>query len=167
MADRESTPNVTTIQLAWAAGFLEGEGSFGCHGGTPRVSAGQVQREPIDRLTQMFGGHVWERAPIGMGTKPCWIWALNKQKSAGVMMTLYSFMSPKRQEEIRNALAMWRAARSLQPHNSPVCPRGHAITGHNAQKVPSRTYPRCRACHNMLKRERRKRAKANAQEAPR
>jgi hypothetical protein len=55
------------IELAWAAGFLDGEGNFRCSHGIhkgkyPRItlefSAAQVPREPLDRLAAVLGGRV-------------------------------------------------------------------------------------------------------------
>ncbi len=63
----------TACELAWAAGFLDGEGSF-CLSRTPRagssrgrfsylvaVSATQVNRLPLDVLRSLFGGSIYER----------------------------------------------------------------------------------------------------------
>lgn len=57
--------SISLVQLGWAAGFLEGEGSF-TNGGSPCVSAGQVQREPLERLSALFGGRISQRAPKGV-----------------------------------------------------------------------------------------------------
>lgn len=48
--------------LAWAAGFLEGEGSF-CIRSNGRwfLGAGQVDREPLERLQALFGGNIYKR----------------------------------------------------------------------------------------------------------
>lgn len=150
---------VTVTQLAWAAGFLEGEGSFGNHGGTPRVSAAQVQKEPLDRLAAMFGGHMWlkENGSGFPNSKPLWTWTLNKQRSAEVMMTLFSFMSPKRKDEIEAALKAWKAARSVRKAGGKKCLRGHSIEGDNAMHIHGRTYPTCRTCKNAVRQEWRKR----------
>jgi hypothetical protein len=50
-------------ELAWAAGFLEGEGCFSITLALGRylkffVSAGQVEPAPLYRLHSSFGGHV-------------------------------------------------------------------------------------------------------------
>jgi LAGLIDADG endonuclease len=50
--------------LAWAAGFLDGEGCFtinGAAGGRsvqPLIAVTQVRRKPLDKLAEMFGGNV-------------------------------------------------------------------------------------------------------------
>lgn len=150
--------NIT--DLAWAAGFLEGEGSFGCHGGSTRVSAGQVQKEPLDRLSKLFGGKMWLKQPTGMSTKPIWIWYLKSKRSAAVMMTLYSFMSPKRKTEIEGALDVWKNSRVMRDAGSTHCMNGHEISGNNARFIASRKYPTCRICTNKVRKEWRKRTGA-------
>jgi len=150
---------ITTTQIAWAAGFLEGEGSFDCANGTPRVSAAQVQREPLDRLSAMFGGRIWSKPPSGFSAQPIWTWVLPSRRSVQAMMTLFVLMSPRRQEQIERALRRWRAARNMKAAGSNICRRGHIIEGANAQHLPSRTFPRCRACANAAKRERRRLAR--------
>lgn len=152
--------SIAVREIAWAAGFLEGEGSFGVNSGCPRVSAGQVQKEPLERLQRMFGGHMWLKEPkSGFGSKPIWIWALNRG-SAGVMMTLYTFMSPKRRGEIEASLDVWKKARRIRLAGEAICLRGHQITGDNAVKAPSRKYPVCRICKNLARRAWRKNKKA-------
>lgn len=61
---------MSDIELAWCAGFLDGEGNFGtykesCKTGKYRfrVQCAQVHREPLDRLQAELGGRV--RGPYG------------------------------------------------------------------------------------------------------
>lgn len=154
-----ATRNATSIvDLAWAAGFLEGEGSFYARDGSAKVSAGQVQKAPLERLHKLFGGHIWlKTAPTSLSSTPIWIWYLSSRRSAAVMMTLYAFMSPKRKQEIEKALAEWSSARNIRSAGSIACIRGHSITGDNAAQVKGRTYPVCRACRIANKQAWRKR----------
>jgi len=111
---RKGTPRATvhprTIDLYWAAGFLEGEGSFSWgNRSVVQVSAKQVQAEPLERLSAMFGGKVYARTvrtSAGAETrKPINAWSIHGVLARGVMMTLYKLMSPKRKAEIRRALS--------------------------------------------------------------
>ncbi len=147
---------VTILDLAWAAGFLEGEGSFGYYGG-PRVTAGQVEREPIDRLIRIFGGVATARSTKGFSEKSIWIWRVNSRRSVEVMMTLYCLMSPKRKNEIETTLSRWRLQKLMKPHGSLICIRGHSISGANLMK--NGRYERCRACSTALRKIRRARVK--------
>lgn len=146
----------SSIDLAWAAGFLEGEGSFG-NSGCPAVTAAQVQKEPIDRLTALFGGSVKLRTTKGFSTKPIWVWRVNTHRSVEVMMTLYVLMSPKRKGEIERALTLWKTSRLMKRRGSGLCGRGHLLSGYNAFRVNG--YIKCRTCKNDVRREWRARRK--------
>lgn len=107
---RENTKDVATIKpsirdLAWAAGFLEGEGSFFAQEGKyAQVTATQVQLEPLERLVSMFGGRVWHRKSRGPRCSPTGWWRVSGSRARGVAMTLFAFMSPRRKDQIRAML---------------------------------------------------------------
>jgi hypothetical protein len=141
---------VTVNNLHWAAGFLEGEGSFTCHGGTMRVTAAQNDREPLDKLIAMFGGRIWLKKPSGFSKKSIWTWSLDASPSAQVAMTVYALMSPRRQKQIEEALGMWKAARRIRQPGDLVCIHGHELTPNNIQKRGNGF--RCRLCNVIGKR---------------
>ena len=102
----------TVPDMAWAAGFVEGEGNF-----TPlrvkghsyeRVMVAQVNREPLERMLALFGGNILKihrNAPLKDGTKPfIWQWRASGARARGIMFTLFSFMSAKRKGQIKFAL---------------------------------------------------------------
>ncbi len=151
-----------TLDLAWAAGFMEGEGSFSSHGNNSAVvSAAQVQKQPIDKLQNLFGGYVRRRFTKGFSSKPIWVWTLPARRSIEVMMTLYILMSPKRQSEIVVALNKWKAQkRILRSHKSNICGNGHELTENNVYMVGH--YRKCRSCNRQVRRNARARAKARA-----
>lgn len=151
---------IRAVDVAWAAGFLEGEGTF-CNAGSPRVDCGQAQREPLERLVALFGGSLTLRKKTnGFGSKPIWIWRLYANEAVQVMMTLYVLMSPKRKAEIEAALTRWRDGRMMKVKGTGRCGYGHPLEGDNVFTVNG--YVKCRTCHNDRKRERRARLKASA-----
>jgi len=106
--------------VAWAAGFFEGEGSlticfsYEFHG---QVSASQKAREPLDKLVKLFGGRVHLRK-----RDSCYIWQLASKKALPFLKKIYPYIvSPLRRQEIsvyavfysttdhytRNALLDW------------------------------------------------------------
>ena len=99
---------VTSQEIAWAAGFLEGEGTFG---GNAQISACQVQREPLERLQRYLGGavtgpYVWNSDRVrGYKTKPIYHWNVCGAAALGVVMTVYGFLSPRRKEQAKGYLA--------------------------------------------------------------
>ena len=149
----------STKDLAWAAGFLEGEGSFGNYG-SPTVTAAQVQREPLDRLFRLWGGAISQRKTLGFSNKPIWVWKIWAHRAAEVMMTLYVLMSPKRQREIEKSIARWKLSRLMKRRGTGYCGRGHPLEGKNI--FMANGYVKCRECRSLNKRERRKRLRAGS-----
>jgi hypothetical protein len=137
--------------LYWTAGFLEGEGYFCLRGSTKSavtLNASQVQRHPLDHLVALWGGKVLgpyqNKNPK---SSPYYRWDLSGTNAVALMMTLYSLLSPKRQEAIRSIVAIWR----VNPGNPATwvargfCKNGHDLTGSNYVVAPS-GHGRCREC---------------------
>lgn len=84
-------------RVAWAAGFLDGEGWFGIpgrdhrgHWRPPCIEAAQVAtRAPLDELAELFGGTVkWCRS--------AWVWRLYaRQAVAEALMQLTPYLRVK------------------------------------------------------------------------
>ena len=132
MSERRSDAlgGITMCELYWIAGFLEGEGCFFWTKKTFKhyVAANQVQREPLDRLRAILGGSI------------CWStrihsWKLCGPMAAGLMMTLYPLLSPRRKAQVAGVLAEWkkRPGRSFptthcqQRHLKEVTRRGARV----------------------------------------
>lgn len=94
----------TNLDLAWAAGFLEGEGSFLCGNGSENVTAVQVNPEPLGRLKQVFGGSVSLKEDSRKNTQDHLVWMTSGARARGIMLTLFTFMSERRQGQIIAAL---------------------------------------------------------------
>lgn len=145
---------ITPRQLEWAAGFLEGEGSFLVNAKScPSVNCSQVQLEPLEKLRTIIGGtmrYIDRSGHANYNPKHSNYYRLDLygSKAAGVMMTLYSLMSPKRQEQIVKALDKWKAANSSPGDHykyAKECKRGHAFTPENTYLKDGR-YRQCRTC---------------------
>lgn len=112
----QATIHPTTADLHWAAGFLEGEGSFsGCmvrhrngerRTNDSRVFASQLRRDPLEKLAVLFGGPLYFRQNPGnpLSNKGIWTWSLHGSMARGVMMTLYLLLSQYRRSQIKLAL---------------------------------------------------------------
>jgi len=107
--------------LYWVAGFLEGEGSFlvSKNAGMTIVSASQKQLQPLQRLVSLVGGKIYTK----VGGRDINMWACRSSRGAGLMMTLYDLMSPRRKEQITNSLSKWRLR--LQWKYRKKCKNGH------------------------------------------
>ena len=99
----------TLRDLAWAAGFIEGEGCIirTCKVGlgSEKINAVQKTPEPLERLQAMFGGAIKPK-PGGAfkPESPCFVWEACGPRARGIMLTLYPMMTARRQEQIRKAL---------------------------------------------------------------
>lgn len=87
------------LELAWAAGFIDGEGCFTLikqkdmadEYRRPHVTAVQVRREPIDKLAEMFGGSVtW--------TGAAWQWCPSTKAMVVFIPWLLPYFMVKRGE---------------------------------------------------------------------
>lgn len=147
--------------LMWAAGFLEGEGSFRYNTSSPSLAAAQAQLQPLERLKSLFGGLIHPMKRYKPNHKPAWLWHLGGTDAAALMMTLFVEMSPRRREQITKALAPWRARRTLNwRRHLTHCKRGHAFTPENTYRAISSDGSPGRGCieckrQNGKERERR------------
>lgn len=97
----------TLNELAWAAGFLEGEGSFSrTQRNHMRVCAEQTTTEPLDRLLRLFGGSLHTGKKRSEKWNICHSWYVTSDRARGVVLTLYQFMSPRRRLQIRQMLML-------------------------------------------------------------
>lgn len=85
----------TVRDLAWAAGFLDGEGHFD----RQTCSGAQKHPELLERLVRLFGGRVHQNRGNGIHH-----WRVCGPRARGVMLTLYPFFSAKRKGEVLRAL---------------------------------------------------------------
>jgi hypothetical protein len=146
---------IATPDITWAAGFLEGEGSFGCPRTSPQIQAAQVNREPLDRLASIFGGKVYACRARGNG-RPYFMWSMVGTRAASVMMTIAGQMSARRFGQIAAALLPWKAAgagKGAQGRAQTHCRHGHPLSGANLTVVSTTAHRRCRECARIAQRK--------------
>lgn len=88
-------PNL--LNLAWAAGIFEGEGSVNSNGFSLQV----YQKDPhiLHQLRNWFGGSVRVRKN---GTyEPIHTWTLCGARARGFAQSIFSFLSPRRRNQIK------------------------------------------------------------------
>lgn len=148
---------ISIIDLHWAAGFLEGEGSFkatNCYRDKKSTSysvnlhISAVQAEsyaPLNRLKFLFGGAICKVKRYQAHHRERKCWTACGAEAAGAMMTLYSLLSTKRKTQITRALYKWK---STQPASKfrIFCPRGHPYSRMNTYLNPNGGR-QCRRCH--------------------
>lgn len=101
----------TQLELyAWAAGVLEGEGSFTLHNRNyPRVTCSMTDKDILDRLVAVLGGRVTERLRKNSGQphwKPAWSWYVCGNEAAAVMRLVHPWMGERRGARIDHVLAV-------------------------------------------------------------
>lgn len=104
--------------LAWAAGFYEGEGSITATGHSLILSVSQVDREPLDRfaLIAVVGG------VLGHASKTINVFRCYGCDAQRVVMRLWPQLSRRRQDQALRALMRYASRRVRDPER---CRRGH------------------------------------------
>lgn len=157
----------TGLELAWTAGFLEGEGSFTADKCIPAVVAVQVQREPLERLERMFGGRIRLRRPAQATWKPCHAWRLRGSAAAGLMMTMYGMLSQRRRQQVSTALAAWRSLGTACRYRTTCRRCGLPLTSRKPYGRHPKNARWCRPCaiHSSTLAQAARRAAARANRA--
>lgn len=101
---------LTSTDIGWIAGFLEGEGCFS-QNAAASIYAKQVSIEPLEQLVRLVGGTIY-RLAIGRNGPRQAIhqWYIGGSDAAGLGMTIYCLMSPRRQSQIQVMLTVWKSA---------------------------------------------------------
>lgn len=129
--DIREVSGVRVIDIAFCAGFIEGEGWMtppaikrnGTMASGARIAACQVVREPLCKLQDIFGGTIIVKK-AQKHKHPHWqdqyVWSVYGNKAIGIMMTIYPFMSDRRKERIRICIDLWRQHRFTKPMEPEV-----------------------------------------------
>lgn len=111
---------VNREELAWAAGFFDGEGTTGVKTGkrpAPQAHLSQTDKRPLERFQKaVFGCGIilgpYSR-PQYPNRKPYWTWSVqNFEEVQAVVAALWTFLSEPKRDQARIALATWLA----RPH---------------------------------------------------
>jgi hypothetical protein len=107
--EKQTTPKATrrpTLKdLAWAAGYLEGEACFSRTNSSEMVQVVSTDREPLEYLQEIFGGSIGpDYKPKNPKHSPCNTWRVYGARARGIMQTMYSLLAPRRQRKIKEIL---------------------------------------------------------------
>lgn len=100
-------------EIAWAAGFFEGEGTVGVYStgnkGYPTwlltTTVSQVDGSPMKRFMDIVGiGRLRLLARRGPKWRPVWRWEADAAKAADVLAMIYPYLSGVKREQARLAL---------------------------------------------------------------
>ena len=87
------------LDIAWAAGVYEGEG-HARFGETLQVVIVQKDRWLLERFITLFGGAIY--GPHGHSG--CFNWYISGVRARGFLLTVFTFLSPRRRLQARRAL---------------------------------------------------------------
>jgi len=135
---------IKTIDIAWLAGLVEGEGSFLFNtSDSPGIAIQMSDRDIVARVAAMFNRNVTgPYKPRYEGSKESWSCRCHGKDAIAWMMTLYPLMGERRQEKIRDILYRWKTyvppkrmnkfcgSPYKKPRTTPTCghPERRAIT---------------------------------------
>ena len=91
------------MDIAWAAGFYEGEGSVQRNNktpGSPGVQIAQKDPAPLLWLRERFGGSVREYTRNSDG-RAYYKWWLSGTRARGFLFTIFSLLSARRRGQIK------------------------------------------------------------------
>lgn len=151
-----------STEIAWAAGFFEGEGCFYAHQYRPRKSSGikmfrtmatvtQKDREPLDMFRRIVGfGNIYftskGRVTSGGVHSPIYTWkSANATETKRLFSLLESWLSLRRRQTAQRLFALeqnqvWRPLKSQ-------CLRGHVYT-ETTTRMRKDGSRRCIPCQN-------------------
>ena len=142
-------------ELAWAAGFFDGEGHVGTGRPTSKrldlyLSISQVERRVLDRFRAAVGcgkvdGPYLHPVSVKRGNEqPRYYFQTQRFEYVQAIITmLWTFLSPVKREQALRALM----AASDRANHHQTCRNGHPRTADNLRMVgPSRSWRACRAC---------------------
>ena len=127
----------TTHEIAWLAGLLEGEGSFGYYNGCPTIQVQMCDRDVVARAASVLGVSLRaEYKPRGRDTyKPVSGCVATGQRAVSWMMTLYALLGERRRTKVRDILTLWHASKRLpriarNVHRMARCHPDRYVAGH-------------------------------------
>lgn len=161
------------VDVAWCAGFYEGEGSIFANVGTykesgrPRInlclSVPQVYIEPLEKFQAVFpGGTIYYRDRTG-NAQGIYTLVYNNENAKRVMEVLLPLLSERRKEQYNAQLEKLDAAYELRasipkkrPDRQTHCKRGHEFTPENTYIPKANGKQVCKTCRRDLERMRRR-----------
>jgi hypothetical protein len=138
----------TVAEIHRAAAWWAGEGSVVGKSGRLSVTVAQKEMAVLRWLVERFGGSISMRRRAGQPhLAPVHAWHIHGPRARGFLMTIYSCIpeSPRRQEQMRKALAATSEIRKRGPQPESLCGKGHW----------KELGEECRVCANQELRKRR------------
>lgn len=141
-------------ELAWAAGFFDGEGSTYYHGRTEtssvvKLHVGQKDRRALDRFRAAVGiGVVYGPHKTGNHCDMYYFLVNSQEEVQAVVAMLWHWLGPVKRQQATSAFAKASAGRVAKAHNDAFCAHGHPFTPDNTRVYEwhGKKSRFCRAC---------------------
>jgi hypothetical protein len=149
-----TTLNVDTHELAWAAGFFDGEGSIVLPRGATSIALqiGQADRRPLERFHAAVGdlGRIEGPTPPNPpGRLVMHRWRVGKWRDAqAVIALLWPFLAQPKRERIGTVMRDFNARIGPRLRLTARCPHGHPYDGHNTMRGRDGV-KKCRECNRI------------------
>lgn len=140
-------------ELAWAAGFFDGEGtaSYERSGqyGQLRLQVGQKDRRPLDRFCAAVGvGRIYTS-----NKRDIFRWHTNRSADAiAAIGFLWTWLDQPKREQVRSAMSTFGKSAFAGTRHSDRCTKGHVHTTENTY-ITKAGYSACRWCKNEWRAE--------------
>jgi hypothetical protein len=123
--------DINREELAWAAGWFDGEGFIGLRGRALSMAIPQTDPRPLRRFQSAVLGlgiidGPWQ--PRTAHWKPKWTWRVQSFENVqAVVGLLWAFLSEPKREQARKALTAYAGRSRLRASpNAATCLSGHA-----------------------------------------
>ncbi len=100
-----------TLEIAWLAGLLEGEGCFS-YQCSPGIRIGLTDKDIVERVANNLGHHIRGPYKYRINNKPVYYTEIWGSAAIGWMMTLYDFLGERRKQKIKEIIARWKIAKT-------------------------------------------------------
>lgn len=113
---------IKIIELAWAAGFFDGEGYIGCKAdGSVRLSIDQIHKTPLERFQKAveLGSIIGPNPPSGIGKNWQYDFELNCQKAITAFRLIEPYLCEIKLEQGLDAIIKSEIIKASKPNNQP------------------------------------------------
>lgn len=107
--------------IAWAAGILEGEGSFNQKNSYAiNISCNMTDLDVLEKLQRIFGGNIYTVKKRKEHWKQSWVWSLNGKEALHTVIILKPYMMSRRSTKIQYLLNNYYAKAKILEERSSV-----------------------------------------------
>jgi hypothetical protein len=154
MSDDNPSDFARQLELAWAAGFFDGEGTaYLCQSNRIyyhfRLALPQVERGPLERFQAAVGGAGiigGPYKPSSGGGRPIHRWRCNSVQGKEVLKKLWPYLCEVKRAQATKALAGEIRKFDKAPGSRTHCPQGHAYDLRNTAFSKRNGDRHCRKC---------------------